>query len=419
MRKQLRTWKRIAKDRSRKQKQKEYFSRVYTYDSAFTYTNIVNSVPKSLRGVYWKASVQNYHFYSLLKTLKDYESLVDRRLPKSVTCRTIQIYERGKRREITPIHIRDRVIQKTLCDNCLTPILSSKLIYDNGASLPEKGVAFTRDRLNHHLQQAIKEYGTDFYVLRFDFKSYFDSISHSISREILNEYIADKELVDITMDIIKQPYMNKAKRAKDKEEMKRLANDECIGICLGSQVSQIMALIVPNVLDHYIKEKARVKHYVRYMDDGIIFAKTKEELNNLLAEMTAICDRLNLHFNTKKTTITKIHRGFTFLKIRYNITDSGKIIRRLSHDSIVRMRRKLKKFRRKVDDGLMTMEQVNASMQSWLSHSKTTNSCKTVLEMKKLYDDLFRKEMKTDELLQTDRWANYRWGCNQQRFSEI
>lgn len=75
------------------------------------------------------------------------------------------------------------------------------------------------------------------------------------------------------------------------------------------------------------------------------------------------------------------------------------------------MRRKLKKFRRKVDKGVMTVEQVNASMQSWLGHSKIARSYRAVIEMQKLYEQLFKKEMinNADELLQTDRWAYYRW----------
>jgi len=59
----------------------------------------------------------------------------------------ITIKERGKDRKITPIHINDRVIQKVLCDYLLTPLFTPKLIYDNGASLPNKGVSFTRKRV--------------------------------------------------------------------------------------------------------------------------------------------------------------------------------------------------------------------------------------------------------------------------------
>lgn len=415
MRKQLRIQKHIENDKNVKAKKREQNSSKYSYDNVFTYGNFVKAAKKCLNGVYWKQSVQNYYFYSLTKTYRDYISLQNRKLPIGASSRTVSIYERGKSREITPIHISDRVIQKVLCDNCLIPLISKSLIYDNGASMPNKGVSFSRDRLDHHLRQAINEYGSDFYVLRFDFKSYFDSIHHSICREVLTKHIPDKEIVNITMEIIKQPYRNRIRKIKDKahrtEEMRKLDNDEYAGICLGSQVSQVMALLIPNELDHYIKEKAHCKHYIRYMDDGIVLAKTKKELQELLRSLEKICDKLKLTFNKRKTTISKVNHGFTFLKVKYNVTGNCKIIKRLTHDGVVRMRRKLKKFRRKVDKGVMTVEQVNASMQSWLGHSKIARSYRAVIEMQKLYEQLFKKEMinNADELLQTDRWAYYRW----------
>lgn len=42
------------------------------------------------------------------------------------------------------------------------------------------------------------------------------------------------------------------------------------GLGLGSQISQIMELLVLNDLDHFIKEKLHIKYYIRYMDDFIL-----------------------------------------------------------------------------------------------------------------------------------------------------
>ena len=41
----------------------------------------------------------------------------------------------------------------------------------------------------------------------------------------------------------------------------------------------------------------------------------------------------------KQTIITKVSKGFTFLKVKYFVTKEGKIIRRLTHGGIVRMRK--------------------------------------------------------------------------------
>lgn len=398
----------------------------YTYDKVFTFKHFIEVLPKCFQDVGWKSSVQNYIINSIIKPYSDFVNMRNRELPKPVSDRDIVIYERGKARIITPIHVKDRVIQKVICDYALVPILSKKLIYDNGASLEGKGVLFTRNRIYHHLRNAIKEFGTDFYVLSFDFKNFFNSVPHRTCREMLTRYIYDQEIIDITMDMIKSHHKVKIMKIADKAErqmmLNKLENDELCGICLGSQVSQIMALVIVNDIDHYIKDVKKCKYYCRYMDDGNIFLKTKEELQELFEGMKEISDRLGLQFNETKTHITKISKGFTFLKIKYSVTNTGKIVRILTRKGTVRMRRKLKKFKPKVDSGELTLDNVYDSMQSWLAHSEIANSYITVKNMIKPYNALYggyritkkwKKYInggKNGELLQVDKWADYRWG---------
>lgn len=410
MRKSLRTKKRIERDLQSKHEKLLRGQEIYNYSNVFRYCHFIDKLPSCMKDVGWKASVQKYFITSITKMFNDYIFLQKRKLPSPVSDKEIVIYERGKARKITPIHIKDRMIQKVLCDEALVPLLSQKLIYDNGASLEGKGVMFSRERMLMHLKQAIKEYGNDFYVLSFDFKSFFDSVPHKTCRYMLEKYFADEEIVEITMEIIKLPHRVLISKIKDKEEKARklakLENEEYCGICLGSQVSQIMALIVGNDLDHYIKDQRGIKHYVRYMDDGIIFGKTKEELQDLYEGMKVVCDRLGLNFNVKKTYITKIRKGFTFLKVKYFVTGTGKIIRKLTRQGITRMRRKLKRFRHKVDDRTMTLDNVYDSMQSWLAHAKVAHSYKTVKSMLALYNELF------DGYKITKKWKHVKEGNN-------
>ena len=71
-----------------------------------------------------------------------------------------------------------------------------------------------------------------------------------------------------------------------------------------------------------------------------------------------ICDELGLFINPKKTQIVKLSHGFTFLKIKYNLTETGKVQERISKDSVTRMRRKLKKFRSSWMPGEMSFDDV-------------------------------------------------------------
>lgn len=50
------------------------------------------------------------------------------------------------------------------------------------------------------------------------------------------------------------------------------------GLPIGSETSRIFAIYYLNDLDHYIKEKLRIKCYVRYLDDFLLIHPDKEYL---------------------------------------------------------------------------------------------------------------------------------------------
>lgn len=416
---------RIERDKIRRKQRKILKNQEHdNFAKVITMQHYVDSLNKCKKNVSWKGSVQEYCQNAISEINTTITTIEGGKLPKLNSTKQIELYERGKRRIITPVTIRDRMTQRVLCDNALVPVLKNTLIYDNGASMPDKGVDFARKRLNEKIQTAIREYGTDFYALTFDFKSFFDNIPHKTCLNILNENFDDKYIKGIVMAIIKsyqEPEIMKERNVEIREKkLYELNHYMSHGICLGSQISQIMALAVPNKLDHYIKDKRGVKYYVRYMDDGVILSNDKQFLHNLYQEMKLICNDLGLTFNERKTKIVKMSRGFVFLKVRYRVTQNGKVLKTLTRAGIVRMRRKLKKFRKQVDIGRMTYDDVFNSFQSWLSHSKIAMAYNTKRSMLKLYNELFDgykvtkkyeriKGGKADELLQTDKWHEYRW----------
>ena len=156
---------RMKKERDILQKtEKKYtrFKEELDYDSVVTMQHAVSLFNKVDDGVGWKRSVQEFKLDSLVTMYKRLQELKDLELPDPVSTKEVIIYERGKKRVITPIHVIDREIQKIFCDYCLVPVLSNSLIYDNGASLDGKGVLFSRKRLDKHLKFAIKEWGNRF-----------------------------------------------------------------------------------------------------------------------------------------------------------------------------------------------------------------------------------------------------------------
>lgn len=363
-------------------------------EDVITYQNYFQALKECNKAVNYKFSVQEYDFNCVQNITNTINAIKSGHIPNVKSINPVVIFERGKQRIITPIDISDRITQKVICDNVLIPSICSHLIYDNGASMKGKGTDFARKRVNEFLEKAKREYGAEnVYVLTFDFKSYFDSIPHEQCYRVLKKYISDKRLVDLTIGIIESYKLRSIMSIESKKQreraLKKLYNHQERGICLGSQISQIMAVAVPNEFDHYIKDKLRIKYYERYMDDGIIILNDKKRLIEIKDILQKVAEKYGLKFNAKKTYITKVSKGFTFLKIKYHINKKGRTIKRLVRSGIVRERRKLMKYRLKVRNGEMTLRDVYNNIQSWNAHSKLAKCFRTTKAIFKIYNEYF------------------------------
>ena len=380
---------RIEKDKAKKKQRQEALHQQYdNLEKAFTPRHYIKAIKKCRKGVSFKLSVQTYSAKPFQRMEQDCNSMLKGISPMIASNKKEIIRERGHERTITPIKMEDRVNQRVLCDYALTPIVTRRLIYDNGASLKGKGVSFTRKRFNRMLEKAKCLWGDDFYALTFDFEHFFDSIPHALCLSEMERSFQDQRLVSIVMQVIESYQMLDAKAENDTEKMDLLNHHLGTGICLGSHVSQMMALCAPNFLDHYLKDVCRVKLYIRYMDDGIIFHSSKAYLKDLLERMDNLCKQHGLHLNRKKTHIVPMRKGVMFLKVYYKVRDH-KTLKRLWAKSIVRMRRKLKKFVGLVKSGKMTLDGVFTSIQSWLGHTRAAKSYYRRKRMLALYSQLF------------------------------
>lgn len=391
-RKQLRI--RRSKDR-KAEKRKPRIEKYGTFENVNTIQNHLHSLQKRRKDTEWKGSVQSYIQHAPVKIYRAKHDLNDGVLNVNQTIRHLVVNERGKRRDCHAIMIDSRVIQGSLCDSSITPLTQPSLIYDNPASTKGKGVSFARRRVDCHLQKEIREHGNDFHVLLYDFHGFFDSIRHSRCRYELGKAGQDDRLQALTMYFIKMYQKQDISTIADPEERERriaeLENDEAIGATLGSQISQDMALVIPNELDHTVKDKERMKHHIRYMDDGYT-SGTKERLTALLDTIREVCNRLGLELNEKKTRIVKASRGFTFLKVLYIVTDTNRIVKKMAKSGIVRMRQKLKKFRRLVDLGKMRLDDAYTSFKSWFGNArKIAHTYRTRKAMLNLYNRLFHQ----------------------------
>ena len=376
-----------------------------SFEHMFSYNDWIDATVACKRNVYYKSAVQLYMDHPLIHMYEKVQEIKKGKIPFRInTCRII-IRERGKERKIEPIMFEKRIGEHVFCDNIYLPYFRDLMIYDNGASIKGRGTNFARKRMLRHLEKALREYGVEFHAWQFDFKSFFESIKYYICEQILRNHFKDERTIDFSIDSITEYTkgnieINLKVNPEIAEQLQqKLESGNGEGICLGSQNSQITALIVPNELDHFIKDICRMKYYCRYMDDGIVLHNDKKYLKELWNKCQVICKKLGLSFNTKKTKIVKVSRGFVFLKTKYQVTKDGKILRRPHRSGIVRNRRRLKRFAHLVEIGKMSLDDVYNSFQSYYNHTKKIGkSFKTRKQMIKQYIKLFGG-YKLDKLL--------------------
>lgn len=364
-RREARYQRRVAR---RMEKKREICSQFDDFEQVFSYAHLYRAYKMCRRGVAWKSSTQKYMTQAPLNVYVTQKQLMNGKF-KSAGFYEFDLFERGKKRHIRSVNINERVVQRCLCDYALVPMLERTFVYDNGASMRNKGYSFAIRRLCQHLREHYRKHGTQGYILLFDFSKFFDRVSHRVIQSVVDREFSDERIVRIIHYFVDA------------------FGD--IGLGLGSQISQTFALASANRLDHYIKEVCRIRGYGRYMDDGYLIHESKEYLEKCLKGIKAICQELEITLNEKKTQIVKLTHGFTWLKVKFFLQPTGRIVRRIHRASITRMRRKMKAFKRMVDAGRMEPNDVYTSWQSWRAYSMNFDSFKTRKNIGNLYTELF------------------------------
>ena len=163
--------------------------------------------------------------------------------------RVFTIYE-PKQRIIKSLPYTDRVVHQWYVEEFIKPYMMPRFITHTYACLPMRGGHKAVDDLQRMMRIMKRNYG-NYYVLKCDISGYFYNINRDILYKILKRKIRDPKLLQFTKKII-----------FDEEGVK--------GIPIGNYTSQFFANIYLNELDHFVKEKLRVRFYLRYMDGATV-----------------------------------------------------------------------------------------------------------------------------------------------------
>nr|UWI32015.1 MAG: MatK/TrnK amino terminal region [Bacteriophage sp.] len=333
------------------------------------YEALYRSMMKCKKGVMWKDSTAHFCLNGLTEVMKLEQSLMDGTY-KERPGRIFTVYE-PKRREILSISFRDRIYQRSLNDNAVYPMMAKSFIYDNCACQQGKGADFAMNRLNAHLQRYYRKHGKDGWVLQCDIKGYYPNMPHEVAEKKFAKHLDEWTFAEV------------------KKILDRFEGD--IGFNPGSQLIQIAGISVLDEMDHFVKEKLRVRHYLRYMDDFLLISDDKEFLRNCLENIKEYLKERGFELN-EKTSLYRISQGIKFLGFRFILTDTGKVIRLIKTESVKRERKKLRKLVRLAKKGKLTREKVDQCYESYKAHVRRGNTWKMLRRLDKFYEELWKED---------------------------
>ena len=338
----------------------------------------------------WKASTQRFEI-NLLSEAANLLHDVRTGEYKPGKGKSFILNEQGRLRLIRALEPRDMILEHALCDNILNPTLQPYIIHDNGASMVGKGISFTRRRFEQHLHKFYRQYGRDGYILKIDFRKFFDNIRHDVLLKEFAEHIPQE-----TIELLKLILQNNAVDVtgfEDKYTMDNIYNalehytaggkleGKTIlhkSLAIGAPISQIAGIYLPHRIDSWCKTVKGCKFYHAYMDDRIIIHHDKQFLRQILADIMQIAETVGIHINSRKTQIIKLTRPFVFLKTRYFLTDTGKLIKKIPKDVVKRQQRKMRKMARLAAEGQITLKEFQTQYKSWRGDKKRYHAYRTL-----------------------------------------
>ena len=108
-----------------------------------------------------------------------------------------------------------------------------------------------------------------------------------------------------------------------------------------------------------------------------------------LVEIEKKCNEIGLILNKRKTRIVPIKDGFTFLKTKFILTETGRVVRRVNKETGKRLRRKMKIYRRWYDCGKFTLKDAIQSFNSSKGCLQRCDSYRLLKRLKREFKRLF------------------------------
>lgn len=240
-------------------------------------------------------------------------------------------------RIISAPYYKDRIVEEWLTDKFLKPYLEPKLHPCNIACRTGLGPPAAHAIVIEMLTRLYEKYGTDFYIVQFDIKGYYDNVKH----DRIKEQFRGMQYLGYIL------FMNIINDWKQSDGYAAATDPEgSYGVPKGNLPSQWIGLSYLNEVDWLIDEFPENEGQVRYMDDFIVAFRLKSSCKNLKIkiEKYLIEKDMGIRLHPRKTKYYPISEGITFCGWRYELLENGLIRCLVKNDRKKITKKRMKKM---------------------------------------------------------------------------
>jgi RNA-directed DNA polymerase len=339
----------------------------YITSSANLYEAAHKTLLKGLRfkanGAAWKWQME-YHLVKLQQELSSGTYVHGK-------YQSFTIYD-PKERNILAAQIKDRVVHHAL-NNIIEPVVDRKFIYHSYACRKGKGQHMAMRQAKSMLQ-------ANTYFMHLDVKKFFYNIHRSTLLGIISKTVHDEATLGLIEEIVNSATRHAFYTPPQPVDLFNQPTPDAYnysgypnatrGIPIGNLCSQVFANWYMNELDQFVKHQLKMKHYIRYMDDFVLFGNNKSEMQQAERHIhDFVSQQLKLQLHASGGAARSAH-GLTFLGFRIFTTHTT-----IKSASVNRFRKKLKHFLKPTElSPVAHFFDVFKRTQAWNAHALHADS---------------------------------------------
>lgn len=218
----------------------------------------------------------------------------------------VSLYKGEKERIVALYSMRDKVVQQSIAaelQKIYDPLFSSSTYaYRNGRSALQAIEGIEKAMIRHKSG----------WILKLDIHAFFDSIQMEGLLRELRRVIKEEDVLELIRETVQTKSLQTDGELKEKR----------CGIWQGSSIAPVLSNIYLREFDFQISK--RTLHFVRYSDDMLAIAETRESAFEILRFVKVYMQGIGLVLNESKTALVPVQEGVDFLG--YHFDHNGKSV---------------------------------------------------------------------------------------------